>query len=500
MQNGAILKQKLGSTMASIFHQRYTVKDDSGKTIRSQTQHWYIDYKTADGTRKRVKAFKDRTATAQLAAKLEKEAELAQAGIIDRYAEHRKIKLKKHLDDFKQNLLDKGNTVKHADMTFQRANAVIEGCRFVLIADVSASAVQHYLAGKRSQGMGSKTSNYYLKSAKQFLSWMKADGRTGENPLEYLSEVNAQTDIRHKRRALTLDELNTLIETTMNNGSHSGLSCKERAMLYVLASTTGLRASELASLKWSSLHFEHDTPTIKIEAAYSKHRREDVLPLKKDIAELFQKWQADCNGQPDEKIFKVSRFMKWADMLKIDLEAAGIAYQDEAGRFADFHALRHTYITNVVKSGASPKIAQSLARHSKITLTMDTYTHMNLYDQKAALEALPNLPCLNEVSSRSEEVAKLKTGTDDQPVGPYKPPYKFLTKNAYLSRQTLSSTGTGNNNSRGNSSEGESIDKPLQIASLGTKTNALSAIVTDKAVSEAEGARTLNLRIDSPML
>lgn len=64
--------------MASIFHQRYTVKDESGKTIRKQSQYWYIDYKTVDGTRKRIKGFKDKTATTQLAAKLEKESELAQ--------------------------------------------------------------------------------------------------------------------------------------------------------------------------------------------------------------------------------------------------------------------------------------------------------------------------------------------------------------------------------------------------------------------------------------
>ncbi len=38
------------------------------------------------------------------------------------------------------------------------------------------------------------------------------------------------------------------------------------------------------------------------------------------------------------------------------------------------------------------------------------------------------------------------------------------------------------------------------MAMLDTKENALSATVTDKASNEAEGARTLNLRIDSPML
>jgi hypothetical protein len=34
-------------------------------------------------------------------------------------------------------------------------------------------------------------------------------------------------------------------------------------------------------------------------------------------------------------------------MLRIDLGAAGIPYQDESGRFADFHSLRHTFITNL---------------------------------------------------------------------------------------------------------------------------------------------------------
>ena len=39
-----------------------------------------------------------------------------------------------------------------------------------------------------------------------------------------------------------------------------------------------------------------------------------------------------------------------------------------------FHALRHTFITNLARSGVHPKTAQSLARHSTITLTMDRYS------------------------------------------------------------------------------------------------------------------------------
>ena len=68
--------------MASIFKQQYTTKVKDPKTgeekrVKKKSVFWYIDYKAVGGIRKRVKAFKDKTATAQLAAKLEKEAEQA---------------------------------------------------------------------------------------------------------------------------------------------------------------------------------------------------------------------------------------------------------------------------------------------------------------------------------------------------------------------------------------------------------------------------------------
>lgn len=63
-----------------------------------------------------------------------------------------------------------------------------------------------------------------------------------------------------------------------------------------------------------------------------------------------------------------------------------------AGRYADFHATRHTFISNLSRSGARPKVAQSLARHSDINLTMGVYPHAELEDQNAAIAALPAPP------------------------------------------------------------------------------------------------------------
>ncbi len=92
-------------------------------------------------------------------------------------------------------------------------------------------------------------------------------------------------------------------------------------------------------------------------------------------------------------------------MLHNDLEASGIPYVTADG-IADFHRLRHTFISNLAACGIHPKLAQQLARHSTIALTMDRYTHLGLIDMTTALESLPNI-----VSTDAKECRA--TGTTD---------------------------------------------------------------------------------------
>ncbi|MBP89859.1 MAG: hypothetical protein CMJ64_24660 [Planctomycetaceae bacterium] len=84
-----------------------------------------------------------------------------------------------------------------------------------------------------------------------------------------------------------------------------------------------------------------------------------------------------------------------------------LTYMDADGRYADFHALRKTFITNLSRAGVSPKLAQTLARHSDINLTMNTYTSLEIHDQSAAVEDLPALP---KIGRRTQQLAA--TGTE----------------------------------------------------------------------------------------
>ena len=59
-----------------------------------------------------------------------------------------------------------------------------------------------------------------------------------------------------------------------------------------------------------------------------------------------------------------------AERIRADLEAAEIPYEEESGRVVDVHALRATFVSNLVRPGASPKLVQTLARLSTPQLTL----------------------------------------------------------------------------------------------------------------------------------
>ncbi len=459
--------------MASIFKQKYTVGDENGKRVRKQSRYWYIDYKTADGTRKRVKGFKDKQATAQLAAKLEKEAELAEAGIVDKYKEHRKRPLAEHAEDFRASLINKGTTEKQAQQVYNRTTAILEACKFVFMADIQATKIQRYLAQRRQAGLGIRSSNFYLQAIKQFCRWMVADSRTADNSIEYLK---GQTVVdERERRASTLEEINRLLEATAKGPKHHSMTAKARHMLYVLGLTSGLRASELASLTWQLLDLNAVEPTITVKAGYTKNRKETTLPLRRDIAGLFRQWQTESGAKLTDRIFAGFNPKKGAAMLKQDLEAAGIAYEDEAGRVADFHSLRHSFITNVVKSGATVKESQVLARHSKPELTIGIYTHIGISDERRALEKMPTLTNPDDQCNRA---VALRTGTEDRSLEPdggaYKGAYKKLAKKSYFDSDRICSNGTEGKAETAKLGDKQRVIKPLHDVQLGNHCHTLT--------------------------
>jgi len=266
---------------------------------------------------------------------------------------------------------------------------------------------------------------------KQFCNWMVEDRRTSESPIEHLKAIDSSDDIRHERRSLEPNQLRLLLETTRIQPKRFGMTGPERVMLYRLAVETGLRANELRSLKKNSFDFANCTVTV--ELGHTKNKKKAVLPLKEETVAVLQQFLA--GKMSNTKAFKVPA--KTADMLKEDLAAANIPYVDDAGRYADFHALRHSTGSLLAAAGVHPKTIQTIMRHSDINLTMSRYTHIFRGQESEAVAKLPDFSQPNK--ERQKAVA---TGTDRKTI-PSTIPFFSIQQ-----RASAGSDGSGKNKNR----------------------------------------------------
>ena len=383
--------------MASLYRKPIIIRDPkTGQKVKAQAKKWWGRYRDGDGIERRVPLATDKTTAQAMLLNLVKKAERKAAGLADPFEDHRKRPLKEHFKEFIACLKNRGCCTEYMNSTEQRAEAILTECKFNRLDDIQASRVQIFLADLRASGRSISSSNHYLRAIKMFTRWMVRDRRSPEDRLVHLSRMNADTDRRHVRRPLTMEEFGKLLQAAQNGPSIQNISGPDRVVLYILGAYTGYRRNEIGSVTMRSFDFESDPPTLTVEAGHSKHRRRDVLPLRTDFAEQIQTWLSGKKGlTPDQPLFEVTD-KRTSEMMQKDLKRAGIPYVDDRGHYADFHSLRKTFITNLSRAGVSPKTAQLLARHSDINLTMNTYTMLGVCDQAMAVESLPAIP---EVSS-----------------------------------------------------------------------------------------------------
>jgi integrase len=294
------------------------------------------------------------------------------------------------LDEYEAFLAAKGNTSKYVAMQGKRIRKLLTTAKVKTLDDLDAGRILKALATWRTtlKRHGISASNHYLIAIKGFSRWLWTQRKSPDDPLVGLRRLNAETDRRRVRRPLTPDELQRLTSVTQNSRRTYGrasfrLTPTDRAMLYLTAAFTGLRANELATLTKASLDF--GTNTLTLSASNTKNRKASTLPLHPALASRLQTWigQTKRNtlwtiGDPDNA----------GECLKRDLKRAGIAYVDDRGRYADFHSLRYTFITSLALAGVHPSKAQRLARHSTINLTMNVYTSLDVDDLRDAVGAL----------------------------------------------------------------------------------------------------------------
>ena len=290
--------------------------------------------------------------------------------------------LSAHLGDFLADMRRRGKSEKYlANLEF-RAGRLIADCAWKAAVEVTADSFQTWLRGHPD--LSAKTSNDYLEAVRCFFNWLIKNGRFSSNPLLAVEKVKTEGRQTRDRRAFSDDELKRLLAA-------SG----ERRTVYLMAAHTGLRRSELASLRWADLRLEDEKPHVIARASTTKNGKAARIRLHPELVAALR--QSKGSSQPDEVVF---RRVPRIERLRRDLKKAGIPYQDALGRFADFHSLRKTLGTNLAKSGVPRRTAKSLMRLSDSHLLDDIYTDENLLGPDTAIEALPSfLPPASPIAS-----------------------------------------------------------------------------------------------------
>jgi integrase/recombinase XerD len=363
-----------------------------GDRVVEESCCWYVRFRHPEtGRWKEWKAYQDRQSSQAMEVEILKQLERGAAGIVDRTSTYRQTTIEAHLEAFEEHLEDKNNTREHIDKTLSRCRRILGQLNVKVVGDITQEGVEMTLASFRRVGMSLSTSNGYFRAMRSFCGWLKRTRRITENPLEGLSCVKVtDADVKRKRRPLNDREVAQLISTTRQSlESYAGLLGQDRAMLYLVAIHTGLRAGELASLTPESFDLDAHPPMVRCRGGYTKNGQEAELPLRSDVAEKLRNWLRDKPAGEFVWPGTWASHRHGAEMLRNDLHAADIEYEDGRGRVVDFHALRHTFISNLARAGVYPRNAQALARHSTIDLTMNVYTHVNMNDLARDIELLP---------------------------------------------------------------------------------------------------------------
>ena len=380
--------------MASVYRRKYNVQTPDGRWIEKQCRHYVIEYRHPEtGKQVRIRGFKDKGATLQKAAELERAVARGATGLVDPFASHKARALTEHVADWLADLRASGRSHMYVYTCELRMRILCERASWARLTDIESNSFIRWRAayradrsagrGRGGTGPSARTLNQFLETARAFCNWCESQKRIALNPLRLVEK--AEGPVARKRRALSDEQATALLAAAP----------PERAIVYRVALSIGLRRSELEQLQWGDLGLRAIKPYVQLRAEATKARRGDRLPLPQPIADELRTIRPDDAGDADH-VFRPVPSLHW---WRRDLAAAGIPWKDDQGRQVDFHAgTRKTLCTRLHRAGVPLAIAMRVMRHTDAKLTMVDYVDDGQLDMDQAIRNLPDLTPVKTVS------------------------------------------------------------------------------------------------------
>ena len=224
-----------------------------------------------------------------------------------------------------------------------------------------------------------------------------------KNPFEFqLNTVVVNDSVT--REAITRQQERDFLEFVKNDKHF----CKYYDGIYILFKT-GLRISEFVGLTKKNLDFENNRIIVDHQLQRTRDMKyiiedtktesgERMVPMTPEVKEAFQRIIANRkNPKVEPMVDGYSGFLyldkngrpmvalHWEKYFQHIREKYNKIYRIQMPKVTP-HVCRHTFCSNMAKSGMNPKTLQYIMGHSDISVTLNVYTHLNYDDAEEEMQ------------------------------------------------------------------------------------------------------------------
>ena len=224
-----------------------------------------------------------------------------------------------------------------------------------------------------------------------------------KNPFEFqLNTVVVNDSVT--REAITRQQERDFLEFVKNDKHF----CKYYDGIYILFKT-GLRISEFVGLTKKNLDFENSRIIVDHQLQRTRDMKyiiedtktesgERMVPMTPEVKEAFQRILANRkNPKVEPMVDGYSGFLfldkngrpmvalHWEKYFQHIREKHNKIYRVQMPKVTP-HVCRHTFCSNMAKSGMNPKTLQYIMGHSDISVTLNVYTHLNYDDAEEEMQ------------------------------------------------------------------------------------------------------------------
>jgi site-specific recombinase XerD len=236
-----------------------------------------------------------------------------------------------------------------------------------LLREITPFFVENYKEKRKSQNFTSNASiNRELSLLKHLFNMAIKEGLIHQNPVKGVRFFQERT---LEFKVLSDEEKELLINCC------NGIT----KIAVVIALNTGMRRTEILSLKWTEIDFNQSV----ICVLRSKSGKPRTIPMNSFVFDTLMEYYN--HRAHDEYVFWNAKKKKPIQDLKKSFKTA---CADAGIKKMRFHDLRHNFATTLVMNKVDIATIAELMGHSDINLTAQRYIHISSVHKKLAVESI----------------------------------------------------------------------------------------------------------------